>query len=136
LRVPLEGVLYWPTRYDTNVLPVPSVVIVFTLLAYAVAGMAIGAFSGWLASLITKCRPRLVLRGAFLGSFGFLAGFIGCIFMPWPTNTIIEPLEGGGAVTTTMNMSKHVAHIELLLSWLFSCPSSTKSIDSSERVPN
>ncbi len=113
-----KGLLFWPRRYDIHVLPVPSVVIVFTLLAYAVAGMAIGAFSGWLASLITKCRPKLVLRDAFLGSFGFLAGFIGCIFMPWPTNTIVEPLEGGGTVTTTMNTYQHPTRIAVVMAVL------------------
>ena len=106
------------TRYDIDVLPVPSVVVIFILIAYAVAGMAIGASSGWLASLITKCRPKVVLRDAFLGSFGFLVGFIGCMLVPWPTNTIVEPLEGGGTVATTMNTYQHPARIAVVMAIL------------------
>ena len=106
------------TRYDIDVLPVPSVVVIFILIAYAVAGMAIGASSGWLASLITKCRPKVVLRDAFLGSFGFLVGFIGCMLVPWPTNTIVEPLKGGGTVATTMNTYQHPARIAVVMAIL------------------
>lgn len=88
----------------------PILVIVFLIL-YAIGGMAIGALSGWLTSLVTKCGPGGVWWDALLGSVGFLGGFIGTIYMPWHENTISERLEGGGTVTTTMNTYQHPERI-------------------------
>lgn len=82
-------------------LDVPYIVVIIFLIAYAIAGMTIGALSGWLTSLTTKCGPRGVYKDAFLGSVGFLVGFFACAYMPWPRNTIVERLEGGGSVATT-----------------------------------
>jgi hypothetical protein len=96
----------------------PLIVVVFFLVLYAIAGMAIGALSGWLISLITKCGPKGVLRDMFLGSFGFLAGFIGCTFMPWPTNTIVEHLEGGGTVVSTMSRYQHPERVAIVMAVL------------------
>jgi hypothetical protein len=96
-------------RYYIRVFPVSPIVVAIYLVVYAVAGMAIGALSGWVVSLITKRGLEGVLKDTFLGSFGFLAGFIGCIFMPWPTNTVVKQLEGGGSVASTMS-----AHISTL----------------------
>ena len=99
-------------------IPVPFAFVIIVLILYAIAGMATGALSGWLVSLMTKCGPKGVLRDAFLGSFGFLAGYIGCIFMPWPTNTIVERLAGGGTVATTMNRYQHPAWIAIVVAVL------------------
>ena len=98
--------------------PVPPTLVVIRLVLYAIAGMAIGALSGWLVSLITKCGPKGALRDAFLGSFGFLAGLIGCIFVPWPTNTVVEQLEGGGSVATTMNTYQHPERVAIVVAVL------------------
>jgi uncharacterized membrane protein YeaQ/YmgE (transglycosylase-associated protein family) len=97
--------------------PPPIVVIAF-LLAYAVAGMTIGAVVGWLASWITKSGHQGLWKDIFLGSFGYLAGFIGCIFMPWPRNTVAERLAGGGTVATTMNAYQHPARVAIAVAVL------------------
>ena len=81
--------------------------------------MAIGALIGWLAASITKRGPQKgILQDAFLGSFGFLAGFIGCIFMPWPRNTVVKDLGGGGSVATTMNTYQHPERVATVIAVL------------------
>jgi hypothetical protein len=97
----------WTKRYNIAVFPVGPFVVAIYLAAYALAGMAIGALSGWLFSLGAKCGRQGIVRDAFLGSFGFLAGFFACIFMPFPRNTIVESLPGGGTVATTMHTYQH-----------------------------
>ena len=92
--------------------------MILFLVIYAVAGMAIGALSGWLVSLITKCGPKGFLRDMFLGSFGFLAGFVGCIFMPWPTNTVVKHLAGGGTLETTMASYQHPERVAIVMAVL------------------
>ncbi len=94
-------------RYHTSVFPVAPFVVIIAFVLCALTGMAIGTLSGWLVSFATKCGRQGIIRDAFLGSFGFLAGFLGCISMPWPRNTILEHLEGGGTVATTMNRYQH-----------------------------
>jgi hypothetical protein len=93
--------------------PTPIVVILFWTLC-VVAGMAIGAFSGWLFSLITRCGPRGLVWDIVLGSLGFLAGFIGCILVPWPTNTIVEHLAGNTTVVTTNRGYQHPERVAIL----------------------
>ena len=107
-----------PKRYYISVFEPPLIVVILYLVLCAVAGMAIGALSGWLISLITKCGPKVFLRNIFLGSFGFLAGFIGCIFMPWPTNTVVEHLEGGGTVASTMSRYQHPERVAIVMAVL------------------
>jgi hypothetical protein len=105
-------------RYNLRVFPVPFAVAIVGLILLAIIGLAIGALSGWLASSIAKCGPNGVLRDAFLGSFGFLAGYIGCIFMPWPRNTVMEQLEGGGSVATTVSRYQHPARVAVAMAIL------------------
>ena len=64
--------------------------------------MAIGAITGWLSSLVLKSGTGGVIKDAFLGAFGYLAGFYGCIFSPWPRSTASEGLAG--ALRLTMNL--------------------------------
>ena len=64
--------------------------------------MAIGAITGWLSSLILKNGTGGVIRDSFLGALGYLAGFYGCIFMPWPRSTSSEGFAG--AMRLTMNL--------------------------------
>jgi hypothetical protein len=95
--------------------PAPWFVVAFYLAAYAVVGMAIGAITAWLVFLLTRAgRPRL-LKDALLGSFGSLAGFIGCISMPWPRNTVVTQLDGGGSVATTMNTYQHPERVAIVI---------------------
>ena len=98
--------------------PLSPIVVIIYLIAYAIFGMAIGALSGWLTSLITKCGPRGVLKDVFLGSLGYLAGLLGCALMPWPENTISEPLEGGGTMTSTMNAYQHPERVAIVMAAL------------------
>lgn len=92
--------------------------MIFALVLCAIAGMAIGALSGWLASLITKCGPKGVFRNIFLGTLGSLLGFLGCMFIPWPSNTVVERLEGGGTVDTTMASYQHPERVAIVMAVL------------------
>jgi hypothetical protein len=107
-----------PTRYNVRVFPVAPVVIVIAFILWVFAGMVIGALSGWLVSFATKCGQQGIIKDALLGSFGFLVGFIGCISMPWPRNTIVEQLEGGGTVATTLNRYQHPYRVAILVAVL------------------
>jgi MFS family permease len=91
-------------------------IVICYLIAYVIAGMAIGVASGLLASLITRCRPRVLSASALLGSFGFLAGFLLSAFVPWPTNTVVEHLESGGSVSTTVDRYQHPERVAIVLS--------------------
>lgn len=98
--------------------PVTLIGVVLTLVVYVVAGMAIGALTGWLASLTTKCGPKGIFKDVFLGLFGYFAGFIGCIVMPWPTNTIVENLPGGGSFSSTSNRYQHPERVAIVMAIL------------------
>src|SRR5258706_16018644 len=91
---------------------------IINLLSYALAGMAIGAFIGYLAFLVLKCEPRKILKDACLGSVGGLIGFIGCALTPWPENTISYTLPGGVAVTSTMSRYQHPGGVAIALAVL------------------
>jgi hypothetical protein len=72
------------------------------LVVSALVGMAIGAITGWLSSLVLKSGTGGVIRDSFLGAFGYLAGFYACIFSLWPRSTVTEGLAG--ALRLTMNL--------------------------------
>jgi hypothetical protein len=74
----------------------------YFFVVMAILGMAIGAVTGWLSSLVLKSGTGGVIKDSFLGAFGYLAGFYGCILMPWPRNTSSEGLAG--AMRLTMNL--------------------------------
>jgi uncharacterized membrane protein YeaQ/YmgE (transglycosylase-associated protein family) len=105
-------------RYHLEMFPISPVVMVISLVVYALAGMAIGALTGWLTSLITKCGQKGLLKDGFLGSFGHLAGFIGSISVPWPRNTITYRLEGGTEVSSTMNSYQHPERVAIAIAIL------------------
>jgi uncharacterized membrane protein YeaQ/YmgE (transglycosylase-associated protein family) len=105
-------------RYYVRVFPVSPVVVAVFLVVYSLVGMAIGALTGWLASLVTKSGPKWILNDALLGSIGFLAAFIGCMFIPWPSNTVVEQLEGGGTVATTMSRYQHPERVAIVMAVL------------------
>jgi hypothetical protein len=90
---------------------------IFTILGLIVCllgGAAIGAITGWLASLVFKCEQRKILKDACLGSLGFLVGFFACVFLPWHENTISYYLEGGTKVTSTMNIYQYPERVAVL----------------------
>jgi Na+-driven multidrug efflux pump len=70
------------------VIPIPPILVLFYAIAHTLGGVATGAVSGFVASLAVKSKKRHAIRHAFLGVLGFWVGFIGCLFMPWPENTI------------------------------------------------
>src|SRR5690348_15126172 len=96
-------------------LPVPWPVVPIYAALYAVAGLTIGAAIGWIISRYRTGIERKILTDAILGSLGFVAGFIGCALVPWPQNTVIEPLPGGGTVATTMSRYQHPERVAVLL---------------------
>lgn len=99
--------------------PVPWFVVVLYLVAYAVAGMAVDALTGWLASVLTRVGRKKLLNDAFFGAFGYLAGYIICALAPWPRNTVIEQLPGGGTVATTLNSYQHPERVAIVLAIFF-----------------
>jgi hypothetical protein len=104
--------------YDIRVFPIPLFVVIIMLMLFAIIGAAVGALSGKLGSLITKCGPQGVSKDALLGSLGFLAGFFGSVFMPFPRNTIVQRLPGGGTVETSMNSYQHPGRVAFVVAFL------------------
>jgi uncharacterized membrane protein YeaQ/YmgE (transglycosylase-associated protein family) len=80
----------------TQVFPVSIDVILDSLAEFIIIGAATGALAGFLASKILKTSRRWLLMDAFLGVFGFYAGFGLLIHMPWeyhwPRDTVIAIL--------------------------------------------
>jgi uncharacterized membrane protein YeaQ/YmgE (transglycosylase-associated protein family) len=99
-------------------IPIPWTIVVVFVVVYAVAGLWIGGLSGWLGRRIMKGDSRGFEVDAFLGAFGFLAAYIGCAYMPWPENTVVESLKGGGYVTTTMNRYQHPSRVAVVMAVL------------------
>lgn len=75
--------------------------------------MVIGVITGWLVSRQARTGRKGLLKDAFLGSSGFLAGLIGFIFMSWARNPITYRLEGGTEVSSTMNTCQHAERVAL-----------------------
>jgi hypothetical protein len=38
--------------------------------------------------------------------------------MPWPENTVVKQLDGGGTVSTTMNTYQHPEHVAIAVAIL------------------
>jgi len=95
--------------------PVSWFVVAISLVAYATAGLAIGAATGWLISRLRMGSQQNILNDALLG---YVAGFFGCIFMPWPRNTVITQLPGG-TVATTMSRYQHPERVAIVIAMLF-----------------
>lgn len=99
-------------------IPNSPIFVIINLILYAIAGVAIGALIGLLASLVTKSGLQGIWKNALLGSFGFLAGFTACVYMPWHENTVTERLDGGVTVTTTTAMYQHPFRVAIVVSVL------------------
>ncbi len=108
-----------PWRYYVRMLPVLWPVVVMYVVAYALAGMAIGVISGWVVSRMTKARRPGLVKDALLGLFGYVGGIISCALMPWPENTVVEQLPSGGSVATTMSRYQHPQRVAVVLAILF-----------------
>jgi len=100
-------------------LPSSWVVVLFFVLEYALAGLIIGAATGWGVALLTGIRPVALLKDALMGSTGFLVGMFGVALTPWPRNTITYKLEGGTTVTSTMNSYQHPERVAIVAAILF-----------------
>jgi hypothetical protein len=68
---------------------------------------------------MTKGRRHGLVKDALLGSFGYLGGIISCAFIPWPENTVVKQLPGGGSVATTMSRYQHPQRFAVVLAILF-----------------
>jgi hypothetical protein len=99
--------------------PVPWPIVVMYAVAYTLAGIAIGAVTGWVVSRMTKGRRPGLVKDALLGSFGYVGGIISCALVPWPENTVVEQLPGGGSVATTMSRYQHPQRVAVVLAILF-----------------
>ena len=99
-------------------IPTPPIVVIIFVVAYAIAGMTIGALSGWVTSLVTKRGSRGVLKDALIGSAGYFVGYFVCAFVPWPRNTVVEHLSEGGTVETTMNRYQHPERVAIVMALL------------------
>jgi hypothetical protein len=95
--------------------PIAPIIVVVTYFGFALFGAVIGLFGGWLLSLVTKCGPQGFLKNAGLGALGFLMGFLGCVLLPYPRNTINYQLEGGVVVTSTMNRYQHPYGVAIVM---------------------
>jgi hypothetical protein len=93
--------------YDLACFTVSPIPGLYFLVVLAIFGMAIDAITRWLGSLIMKSGTGGVIKDSFPGSFGYLVGFFGSIFMPWPENTISKRLAGGGTMSSTINTYQH-----------------------------
>jgi hypothetical protein len=70
----------------TSVTNSPTIFAIY-LGVFAVVGMGIGALVGSLASLVAGYGSKWILKDAFLGAIGLVAGFFGCT--PWPRNAVV-----------------------------------------------
>ena len=99
--------------------PVLWPVVVMNVLAFAFVGVAIGSVTGWFVCRAANGGRPALLKDALLGSFGYIFAFIVCALMPWPENTVVEQLPGGGSVATTMNSYQHPHRVATVLAILF-----------------
>jgi hypothetical protein len=80
----------------------PAVLGIIFFLIYAIAASILGATTG----LFTRLALRQALSGtiwdALIGASGFAVGFVICIIVPWPENTITYYI-GETKVQSTMN---------------------------------
>jgi hypothetical protein len=100
--------------------PVPWIVSVVYLAAYACAGMAVGACTGVLVFLGSKVKlpSKMILANGLIGVCGFFAGFIGTLFTPGPENTESH-FEGITLVSSTMRGYQHPERIGFLVAVVF-----------------
>src|SRR5438093_424656 len=101
-------------------LPDSPVITLIFLLGHAIAGMAIGALSGWLTLAVTKAAPKRVLTDALIGLLGYFAGFM-TAFLPWHQNTISYRLSGGTRVTSTANYFQYYERFAVMAAIMLPC---------------
>ena len=90
-----------------HMLPFPTVAAAYLLALTFCLSAFVGLIAGELLRIFSRAvHPRSVLN-AILGAVGFLGGFILCVLVPLPENTVYENLPGGGVVATTMTRYQH-----------------------------
>jgi hypothetical protein len=87
-------------------------------LAYLLIGFVVGASTGYLTALLARNRPATLLTDGLFGSVGFWAGFLVTALIPWPYNTVIRHLNGGGTVATSTNSYQHPERVAVILAIL------------------
>jgi hypothetical protein len=97
------------------VIPDPWIVTLLYFVGYALAGAALGVFTGMLAALVLKLRISGITKDCLFGSFGFLLGLVAVAFTPWPENTISYHTDGGTLVSSTMNRYQHPVRVGIVV---------------------
>jgi membrane associated rhomboid family serine protease len=98
------------------VFPISTTIVVMYCIGLAVVGAAIGAFIGLIAPVVSKPGPTWILKDAFLGASGMLAGWFGCVLMSSRRITTSYALEGGRiVVTSTMKHPEGAAVVVAVL---------------------
>ncbi len=90
--------------------PISYPVALYFVIVYALAGLATGALTGFFVSILLRMERRGLFKDALLGSLGFLAGVIGCAFVPWPKNTITYYV-GQALVQSTARRYQHPVRV-------------------------
>ncbi len=90
--------------------PISYPVAFLFLIVYALAGLATGTLTGLFVSILLRMERRGIFKDALLGSLGFLAGIIGCAFLPWPKNTITYYV-GQTLVQSTASRYQHPVRV-------------------------
>ena len=89
-------------------IPDPWIVTLLYFVGYALAGAALGAFTGILATRVLKLRIRGIIKDCFLGSFGFLLGLFAVGLNALAReNTVSYHTDGGTLASSTMNRYQH-----------------------------
>ena len=65
--------------------PIPLYIEIGVLVIMASIGFGVGAFTGWVISRTSKVAVDGLGKDGFLGSLGFVLGFVGCILAPFVT---------------------------------------------------
>jgi len=75
----------------------------FFFVLWAVSSAALGALLGALVSVCAfwmRRKSQSLWWDVSLGSVGFILGFLLCVFVPFPENTVYEKLSSGAVVAT------------------------------------
>jgi hypothetical protein len=97
----------------------PWIAYAVLLIFYAIAGAILGGLVGiGLSALLRTDKHDLGLNST-LGAIGFVAGFLACVFVPFPRNTIDSKLPSGGYMSSTMNSYQHPFVVAFAVSAIF-----------------
>jgi hypothetical protein len=82
--------------------PFPAVLGIIFFIIYMIFAAILGATAGLLTRLVLRQALLGSIWDALIGASGFAVGFLLCIIVPWPENTITYYV-GETRVHSTMN---------------------------------